>query len=242
MKNTIKHLLQRMLGFRRYLFLFSWYKVKTLRHDRKERDFFQFLELLPPDSAVLDIGANIGIMTVHLSRHLHSGEVVAFEPMPDNLAALRRIVAYFRLRNVRIFDCALGDSTGMAMMVMPVEQNARQQGLSHVLHESITERNEGIRVKVPVRRLDDIPDLCRLRLAGIKIDVENFEYFVLRGGESLLRRHGPVVYAELWNNQNRAQCFDLLGRLGYRINVVVDGALAAFDPSWHRNQNFVFTK
>src|SRR6187399_475644 len=133
-KELTLSLLQRLLGFENYLELFGRYKVRTLRLDPRERDFFTFLALLPESGLVLDVGANLGVMTVHLSRHVHRGEVIAFEPMPSNLAVLRRVVERYRLNNVRVEECALGDHDGEALMVMPVEFGARRHGLSHVVH------------------------------------------------------------------------------------------------------------
>ena len=231
-----------LLGFQRYLNLFAWYKVKTLKRDRKENDFFAFLQLLPEDGIVLDIGANIGIMTVHLSHRVHKGNVIAFEPMPDNLRTLHHIIARFNLRNVRVQACALGDHEGNVEMVMPVESGARQQGLSHVLHETITERNEGLRFSVPLKKLDsfdfakhDLP-----RVTGIKMDVENFEAFVLEGGKQLLARHKPLLYVELWDNENRQRCFDIVRSLGYGIFVREHNQLVPFEAQKHSHQNFIF--
>ena len=84
------------MGFQTYLFVFALFKIKTLRTDAKEKDFFHFLSLLKDgQGAVLDIGANIGIMTVHLSQNLPNCEVHVFEPIPDNLSVLKRIIAKF---------------------------------------------------------------------------------------------------------------------------------------------------
>jgi len=243
-KNAVKFLLQKLLGFRNYLFVFSWYKVKTLKSDAKENDFFHFLRLLPEDGTALDIGANIGIMSVHLSRKLKKGRVLAFEPMPDNLHALERIIKHFQLKNVEVRACALGDHEGEVEMVMPVEGRAKLQGLSHVVHESITERNEGIRIRVPLHALDNMQELFseKEKVCGIKMDVENFESFVLAGTKKLLERWSPVVYIELWDNENRQRCFDLLSGLGYKTKVVEGDALVDYDPKKHRKQNFIFVK
>jgi FkbM family methyltransferase len=244
MKNAVKSVLQQSLGFRNYLFAFSWYKVVFLRHDARESDFFQFLRLLPPEGTVLDIGANIGIMSVHLSRKLARGRVLAFEPMPENLDALRRILRHFDLRNVEVHACALGDHEGEVEMVMPLEGRAKLQGLSHIVHESITERNEGIRVKVPLRTLDTMEELFRpdTHLTGIKMDVENSEAFVLAGGLKLLERWSPVLYIELWDNDNRRRCFELLHQLGYQAKVVDGCELVDYRPERHPNQNFIFVR
>lgn len=241
MKNAAKYILHRLLGFKNYLFIFSLFKISTLKRDKKEKDFFQFLRLIPENTAVLDIGANIGIMTVHLAR-IKGATVYAFEPMPNNIEAFRRIIRHFGLSNVKLFEIALGNTEGEVEMVMPVISSVRMQGLSHVVHESITENNEGERFKVPLKMADRMQELqsCPQRISAIKIDVENFEFFVLDGARQLIAKHRPVVYAELWDNENRSQCLELFTSLDYKTYVAVNENLTLYDASLHFKQNFIF--
>ena len=125
MKNTAKYILHKLLGFKNYLFIFSLYKILTLRKDKNEKDFFAFLHLLPENTAVLDIGANIGIMTVHLARTIKGVTVYSFEPMPNNIGAFKRIIKYFKLDNVKLFEIALGNTEGEVEMVMPIISNVK---------------------------------------------------------------------------------------------------------------------
>ena len=242
MKNTAKYILHKLLGFKNYLFIFSLFKIKTLKRDKNEKDFFAFLELIPENTSVLDIGANIGIMTVHLARSVKGVTVYSFEPMSNNIAAFKRIISYFKLKNVKLFEIALGNSEGEVEMVMPVISNVRMQGLSHVVHDSIPENNEGERFKVPLKMLDKMPELMNSpqRISAIKIDVENFEFFVLEGAKVLIAKNKPVVYAELWENENRDKCFELFKSLNYKTVVVVDNKAVEFDIKKHRTQNFIF--
>jgi FkbM family methyltransferase len=241
MKNAAKYILHKLLGFKNYLFIFSLFKIYTLKKDKKEKDFFQFLSLIPKDTAVLDIGANIGIMTVHLAR-IENVTVYSFEPMPNNIMAFKRIVNHFGLKNVELFEMALGNTEGEVEMVMPVISSVRMQGLSHVVHESIQENNEGERFRVPLKMLDNLPQLrnSAKRISAIKIDVENFEFFVLDGAKQLIEKNKPVVYAELWDNDNRYKCFDLFDSLNYKTFVAVNDRLVLFNPSEHVKQNFIF--
>ncbi len=242
MKDSVKLVLQKIFGFSNYLFIFSVFKIRTLKHDKNERDFLYFLKLIPENSTVFDIGANIGIMTVYLAQKFKNFVVYSFEPMPDNITALKRVVNHFKLSNVTIIETALGEKSGELEMVMPVRNNVKFQGLSHAVHESIPDNNEGLRFKVPVQMLDEIPAFKNLKqpLTAIKIDVENFEYFVLKGGENLLIKYKPLVYAELWDNENRNQCFSLMTTIGYQIKVLLNDNLVAFDNSKHKHQNFFF--
>ncbi len=242
MKSVTKYILQKLLGFKNYLFVFSLFKIKTLRYDNNEKDFFTFLKLIPENTTVLDIGANIGIMTVHLARSIKGVVVYAFEPMPNNNIVFKRIIRHFTLTNVKLFELALGDSEGETEMVMPVIANVRMQGLSHVVHDSIPENNVGERHKAPLKMLDEMKEVmdCSQRISAIKIDVENFEFFVLNGAKQLIAKHAPIIYAELWENENRKKCFELFGTLKYKTTVVVDNKLVTFDPRIHKKQNFIF--
>src|SRR4051812_9749828 len=123
MKSAVKYILHKLFGFNNYLFLFSLYKIYTLKKDKNEKDFFQFLRLIPENTTVLDIGANIGIMTVHLAKEIKDVTVFSFEPMPGNIFALKRIINHYKLNNVKIFEIALGNSEGHVEMVMPVIAN-----------------------------------------------------------------------------------------------------------------------
>lgn len=242
MKARLKKALQKLLGFDRYLFLFSVAVITTLRSNRKEGDFLHFLKMIPDGGLVLDVGANIGIMSVWLGRHLPKSDILAYEPVPQNIKALKRVLAYYKITNVTVAEKALGDKNGEVEMVMPVLEDVKMQGLSHVVHHSITEFNEGKKFTAPAERLDD----CALfaaqtkPLRAVKLDVENFEYFVLKGGEKTIRLHRPLIYTELWENENRQRCFDFLTDLGYGIQVLHGGKLCSYDRDKHTTQNFFF--
>ena len=239
MKSKIQYLLQHLLGLKTYLRLFSWYKIKTLHQDKGENDFFHFIQMIPEDSDVLDIGANIGIMSFYLSKRV-TGKVVSFEPMPQNLQSLQWVKRKFKLDNITISDVALGNENGSIEMVMPVVDNVKKQGLSHVVSKDITEFNDGDKFTTTITRLDDFDDIKTLRISAIKIDVENFEYQVFLGAEETLKKHKPILYCELWDNQNRYNCFDFMRKLGYTVQVLHQQNLMPFDEMNHNTQNFFF--
>jgi 2-polyprenyl-3-methyl-5-hydroxy-6-metoxy-1,4-benzoquinol methylase len=80
-KTTFKYLLQRLLGLEGYLYVFSVFKINTLRYDKKENQFFFFMDQLPEKGTVLDVGANIGIMSVPLAKRFPQTQVIAIEPI-----------------------------------------------------------------------------------------------------------------------------------------------------------------
>ncbi len=240
MKNSIKLILQKIFGYHNYLFLFAIYIIRTLRFQKKEKDFLYFLNLLPENKSVLDIGANIGVMSYYLSRKFKNQKVFAFEPQPDNLLILNRIVKFFSLKNVVIFNFALGNTNGSIEMVLPVDGKTKLHGLSHVCHETMVDFNEGDKFLVEIKKLDEITELKSIPIGGIKLDVENFEYFVLEGGQNLIKANKPIIYTELWENINRDNCIKLMNDLGYSCKNLIKKQLVDYNSSLHKSQNFFF--
>jgi FkbM family methyltransferase len=237
MKNKTKYILQRILGFNNYLKIFSRFKIATLKNDKNEKDFFAFMDLLHNPTNILDLGANIGVMSVHLAERFPNATVHAVEPLQTNMDVLKYTIEKSKVQNVKTYQTALGDEVCTLQMVLPKDGETRLHGLSHVLHDSIEEWNEGDKFDVPCTTVDLL--FGHLDVQGIKIDVENFEYFVLNGAKSLLKRSKPVVYAELWDNENRQKCFALMRELGYSIHCVIDGQVVNWNESI-TTQNFVF--
>jgi FkbM family methyltransferase len=239
LKNAIKKILQSILGFDNYLRVFAKFKIKTLSRDPKEGDFFAFMDMLPDRGVILDIGANIGIMTWHLVSKFKHAKVKAFEPIPENFQTLESTLSDLPGERYELFDFALGDESGSTTMVLPEVDSVQMQGLSHVVHESITDFNEGKKYEVKVHTLDEFIPVSD-EIVGIKLDVENFEYYVLKGGENLLRKHRPIIYTELWENENRQRCFDFLSSLDYAPHFYDGEKLKAYSKKEYKGQNFFF--
>lgn len=243
MKKGIQAFLQRSLGFENYLFVFSLFKIYTLKWDgqEKEGDFNFFLTLLQADDQVLDIGANIGIMSALIARKCKQGKVFAFEPIPQNCKALNRIKKFLRLDNIELFPIALGREKSLVEMEMPIMKGVKMQGLSHVKHESIEGYEEkGLGFQVEQNLLDAMPEFHNIPIAAIKMDVENYEQFVLEGAQNLLKENHPLIYCELWDNENRRKCFEILESLDYKIFVLFQDQLVPFDKNIHLHHNFFF--
>lgn len=236
-KRFLKMFLQNILGFKRYLFLFSLVNIHRLKYDA---EFLFFNDLIKDGGIVLDIGANIGTMTAHLAKKHKSSKIYAFEPIPENIETLQRIVNHYKLDNVKIYQAALGNISGELKMLMPVINNVKMHGLSHVVKLDIGDKTkEGNVYAVPVYKLDEIEELKgNDEITAIKLDVENFEYQVLKGGEQLLIKHKPIIYCELWDNEERNLTINYLKDLGYKVKVYHHKQL--IDYSNQQSVNFFF--
>lgn len=238
MKALVQRILQRLFGYDTYLWYFTLYKLKTLRSDKNENDFFHFLSMLKNDSTALDIGANLGLMSYYLAKE--TKETIAFEPMPNNYKVIEKVKQKYKLSNLTLLTNALGNENKKIQLVLPILDGVKKQGLSHVVDEKMKEFNDGSLFETDCKKLDDVKEIEGKQIDAIKIDVENFEYEVFVGAEQLLTRCKPIIYCELWDNQNRTDCFEYLGSLGYTTMVLQNGKLEAIQSNPSHIQNFFF--
>jgi FkbM family methyltransferase len=146
--------------------------------------------LAHPGAVVLDVGANVGIVTLPMARVVGpTGSVHAFEPHPAVRSRLKRNVALNNLSNVTICGDAIGSAPGRATLYGNVTGNDGAGSLAPAptLRETFT---------VEVRTLDSYTaNLAKVDL--IKIDVEGADYGVLEGARATIERWHPAIYIEV---------------------------------------------
>ncbi|MEJ0005284.1 MAG: FkbM family methyltransferase [Steroidobacteraceae bacterium] len=141
---------------------------------------------LAENDVALDVGANIGWYSVILSR-LSSprAKIFSFEPDPTTYQLLTRNLEVNVAHNVTAVNCALGEEAGYATLHQYKKSNNGRHSLLS------TNFSGGTTVRVPVDTLEAFwvrQGLESRQLRFLKIDVEGFEYQVLRGAGDLLRR------------------------------------------------------
>jgi FkbM family methyltransferase len=144
-----------------------------------------------PGTTAIDAGANVGLFTIPLARAVGSaGTVLAFEPSPENVERLRRNIALNALKNVAVYDSALGETCGKAWL------HVEGDPAYHTLRLAGSGRRGAV-TEVNVLRLDDAwNDVGRPQVSVVKIDVEGSEALVLRGADALLEACRPTILVE----------------------------------------------
>ncbi len=136
--------------------------------------------LAAPREWVVDVGANIGVMTSVLSKRVGgSGRVFAFEPHPALFGRLRQNARRWSRNNVQMLNWAVSDQTGTSRLWESdgFVDNTGTAGLSE-------ETGEGRCFEVRTVRLDDA--LPSGEYGVLKMDVEGHEERVLAGVASAL--------------------------------------------------------
>lgn len=144
-------------------------------------------QIVRPGDTVLDIGANIGVVTLWLSVLVgEHGKVHAFEPNPKLQKILATTLEHNQVINVDLYPIALGSEQGLLELRIP-KDNSGQGSLIH--HRNLTDCDV---FKVSVCPLSTIVTEAGIKsIRLIKIDVESFEAEVLQGAEEVLRSLRP---------------------------------------------------
>lgn len=143
--------------------------------------------LIRRGDTVRDIGANIGMVTVLMSKLVgNEGHVHSFEPNPRLIQSLRQVIERNRLTNVKLHPVAFGPEPSRLELRIP-RLNAGAASL--VRNRDLSDCEV---VQVAVETLSSVTEkegIKSVRL--IKIDVEGYEAEVLSGADSLLRNVRP---------------------------------------------------
>ena len=218
------------------MYLFARYVILKLPYSKNEKDFLKFIELINDGDHVLDIGANIGVMSYYLSKRLPNSAIHAFEPVPENMKVFLKVKRKFKLSNVKTYPIAVGNESGKIDMIMPQENAVYFHGLSRVNQDI---QNNGKISTVEIKRLDELNDFKKVKVNALKIDVEEYEFNVLKGAEDLISKNRPVIYCELWDTENRKNSMEFIKKLDYKIFVNVNNKLTVFIEQ-EGIQNFFF--
>lgn len=168
---------------------------------------------------VLDIGANIGTTVTRLAAKVGSdGYVIGFEPSPANYKRATGHIHLNKLENCKVENIGLGDKLGSLKLFRVNEHNP---GMNRILKsEEVADMYPYDEVQIIT--LDDYCVKNNIKsLNAIKIDVEGFEYFVLKGGFETLSKWRPVIMMEVNHDFLKEQAltaqhvFDLLKKCGY---------------------------
>lgn len=143
-----------------------------------------------------DIGSNIGVMSLFASQLVgEQGKIYAFEPDPDTFAILRDNLKLNENGRVQPENLALGESNGTASLF---QNRGINRGASSLIN---SQENSNI-VTVNTEKLDDFVSRNKPgKIKLLKIDVEGWEFEVLKGARQLLSSaEAPIVIFECSDN------------------------------------------
>jgi len=187
---------------------------------------------LGPGAVVLDVGANIGYLTLAAAAAVGpEGRVIAVEPSPENSLLLRTSVAANGFRQVEVHQCAASDQH--AAFVLEVDgSNGRMVPIGQ--HRP----NARQRYLIFARPLDELlADLDRLDL--VKLDIEGAEPLAINGMRAALARLRPVLISEFSPEMLQRTAgvapeayIATLRGLGYNLAVIGEAGTEPLPATW----------
>ncbi|MDB5155374.1 MAG: hypothetical protein JWR50_81 [Mucilaginibacter sp.] len=179
---------------------------------------------LKDGDTAIDVGGNIGLQSIRMSQAVgKGGRVYSFEPLNYLQEKFKKNVALNRVDNITIFPLALSDTESTAEFT--IDPNGDNQGTFSLADTGPGAEKQSVDIKIA----DLMPELAALQtLHLVKIDVEGFEFQVLRGMKGLLQKHKPRIIFEydtpLWarTGQDIKACYQFLGNMGYSFYQVTE--------------------
>ena len=182
--------------------------------------------LLGDGGTFLDVGANIGILSVAMASLDERRRVVAFEPQLGYFGAAMANLR--RFPNASVYPLALADREELLEVAEIQPDRIANYGaldLSKARHADRQHPAAATTIDDFLRRQGLVPDL-------IKIDVEGMEARVLAGGSETLRTALPIVSVEADRRDAGARAVDILIASGYRVYLTLFRVISAANPNY----------
>lgn len=153
-----------------------------------------YKKLIKPGDTVLDVGANIGFHSLYFAELTGpTGKVFSFEPIQVNYDAFKHNLSLNNFIQIIPQQIALGNENNTLAIHLDLEQS--NPGAFNLLTEGT--KNHTIKCE----KGDDFSNNLGIdKVNFIKIDVEGYEYEVLKGLKSTIHRSRPIINFEYDKN------------------------------------------
>lgn len=162
-------------------------------------------EIIKPGDTCLDLGSNIGTMTLVMSILCYPGKVIAVEPELDNVLLLKENLKANNITNVLIKQVAIWNENTTKILYKNKFNFGDHRISDHILRgrafkliknkKSIENIN---REEVNTINLDFISEELG-KIDFIKSDIQGSEYAMFQGGQNLFAKNKDcVVITECW--------------------------------------------
>ena len=183
----------------------------------KEPETLEWINAMPSESVLWDIGANVGLYSVYAAKKRNC-KIWAFEPSVFNLELLARNIFLNNLtNNICIVPIALSDKLGSSQMNMT---STEWGGALSTFGESYGWDGEGFQQvfefkTMGVRMIDAVQILSIPQPDYVKMDVDGIEHLILNGGTQVLKNvKGVLIEVNDAFQEQSSQCQLLLTKAG----------------------------
>jgi FkbM family methyltransferase len=186
-----------------------------------------FFQTFPFETGnLIDVGANLGVISLTLAKRFPNQSFHAFEPNPSTFEALQQNIALNRCPNIKAQPLVVSDRNGS----ISFDANPIHRGTTHIATEG------QFLIDLPCITLDTYAEQEEIsNIAFLKIDVEGYEEQVFLGAKELLKQQKiRVIYYEVCPENARKANLEpntptqLLQEYGYSVYKL--GSKTSFHP------------
>jgi FkbM family methyltransferase len=177
---------------------------------------YLILNFLTQGNLYVDVGANSGCHTLLASRVVGTrGHVIAFEPNPDVFRLLDAHLAINNVENVTIHQLGLSDVDAY----LSLRNELKHSGTASFRDTRLEEKRTLARARVV--RADEFITFSSEDRVLVKIDVEGYEFKVIKGFGELLSHSNMALSVEItdvWlreTGSSAKEVFDYLARMDF---------------------------
>jgi FkbM family methyltransferase len=226
MEKLLRATLLKTLGTEAYLGLVSSAYIRLISAGflkNKYPELFYLKQVVKPGFTCVDIGANVGYYSVFLSKYAGtSGRVFAVEPVPLFAKTFIKNTAKFALKNITLYQCALGSEKKKVTLGTPLIDGVFRHGLTKVMDAQDTAGMQTYEANMEVA--DELFAPLQ-KIDFLKCDVEGYEVILFPQMIETLRRCKPIIQIEISSVENRSKIINLLGNLNYKPYKLFEGNL-----------------
>jgi len=182
-------------------------------YEKKRMDKLHLFSKKVNSEILIDIGANIGFYSILSSSRFR--QIYSFEPNERNFKVLKKNIENNKLKNIKILNFGLGENEEVLM------GNSKTKGKLFQTSGFAINKDNKKGERVLVKKGDDFLQFKNKTLT-IKIDVEGFGFFVLKGLKSTLINNLCILQIEIWE-RNYDEVHNFLKSLGYKMIISIDG-------------------
>ena len=202
------------------------YNESTLHFNHPERDYIakswkegkfyedrllKKIESLNLDGTYVDVGSHHGNHTVFFDKFCNSEKVISIEGNPFNFNYLKENTTLNNC-NCLLYNDIISDKQGETLAM---KYGLGNTGCSQVI--DINKKTGLRRITNTTNTLDNILK-NEEKISLIKLDIENYEYFALLGGEEIISKHHPVIVIELHKSKHYDDIKNFLKKHNYKTN------------------------
>lgn len=193
----------------------------------------------------IDVGANIGAITIPLARKHPDIKFVCFEPNPEVHERLNKNIRLNKLENVTTVPllCSSESDKAFHFYSQIYSEKNNNMGLSSVNQKDSLKDHKEIQVK-SISLDQFIKSFSKDVVLGLKIDVEGHEMEVLKGSANILKTFKPFLLCEFEDHHHanaelaRKELLSFYKELNYEI-YAANFDMYNFKPKLTLNNQFV---